>query len=212
MKSPHTIPLLVFAKAPIAGKVKTRLQPHCSAEQAVEIAKILLEDTLRQAIAHWPGPVILSVALDIQHEFVHAMSEKYAVPLVAQGTGNLGDRMSFALDQYGYPAAIIGSDAPHITKQSLTRAYQRLSNGNNVIGPSDDGGYYLIGLATACSALFQDIIWGGNAVLASTLERADQQSKHLHQLPPLNDVDTWPDLLAAAKVLPNLRHYLKTQQ
>jgi len=205
----NSIPLLVFAKAPIAGQVKTRLQAECSAQQAAEIAKILLEETLRQTTSNWPGKVIVSVALDISDEFMRALASKYNVTLVAQEDGDLGQSMLAAFDQYGYPAAIIGSDAPHLAAESLKQAFSYLVRGKNVIGPSLDGGYYLIGLVASYPDLFKEVEWGGKQVLATTLKKAQQQACVLSRLAPLNDVDTWADLVDASKQVPRLKQFLK---
>ena len=76
------IPLFLFAKAPIAGKVKTRLQSDCNADQAAEIAKVLLEESIIKAKEHWPGKLYLSVALDIDHPFLQKMLTKYSICLL----------------------------------------------------------------------------------------------------------------------------------
>ena len=198
------LPLLLFAKAPIAGKVKTRLQSHCSAEQASQIAEVLLEESIIQATKYWPGKVFLSVALDSEHPFLKRMCAQYSVDLVVQCAGDLGDKMSGAFESFGYPAAIMGCDAPHITGQDLLRAYHLLGENKPVLGPSDDGGYYFIGLSDSCPDLFNNIDWGTSSVLSTTLALASRRSLSFSMLEPLNDVDEWDDLLAVAKKIPNL--------
>ena len=198
------LPLMLFAKAPIAGKVKTRLQSHCSAEHAAKIAKVLLEESLIQATKYWPGKVILSVALDSEHPFLLSMCEKYSLELVVQCAGDLGQKMSATFDEFGYPAAIMGCDAPHIKAQDLQRAHQLLSAGQNVLGPSEDGGYYFIGLTSAQPVLFSGVEWGTSTVLETTLAHARKARVEFEMLSPLNDVDEWQDVQAVAKQLPNL--------
>jgi len=200
----QTHPLLLFAKAPIAGKVKTRLQTHCSPQQAASIAKVLLEESLIQATTYWPGKVYLSVALDSEHPFLQEMCAKYPVELVMQCTGDLGQKMSGAFDDFGYPAAIMGCDAPHIKAQDLQLAYQCLTQAQCVLGPSNDGGYYFIGLASAYPALFKDIAWGSDSVLSSTLVCAEKEQIDFKMLSPLNDVDEWQDVESVAQQLPTL--------
>jgi len=173
------IPLLLFAKAPIAGKVKTRLQSHCSAEQAAEIAKVLLEESIVKAKKFWPGTVYLSVALDMEHDFLQAMLKKYSIELVC-------------------------CDAPHILADDLKRAYTLLSEKKPVLGPSDDGGYYFIGLDKPQATLFSNIEWGTSSVLMATLKAAQQQMLDFTLLEPLNDVDEWQDLVAASGQIPSL--------
>jgi len=92
IKTVSDIPLLLFAKAPIAGKVKTRLQSHCSPEQAATIAEILLEESIVKATQAWPGEVFISVGLDIDHAFLQKMARQYPIKLTMQCDGDLGDR------------------------------------------------------------------------------------------------------------------------
>lgn len=199
-----TLPLLLFAKAPIAGRVKTRLQSHCSAEKAAEIAQVLLEESIIQATLHWPGQVYLSVALDAEHAFLQKMVAQYSLKLIMQCDGDLGEKMQGGFSDFGYPAAIMGCDAPHILADDLVRAHDLLLSGQAVLGPSEDGGYYFIGLPQAEAALFKGINWGTSGVLESTLIQANKNSVKFIMLEPLNDVDEWDDLLAAAKILPRL--------
>ena len=106
------IPLFIFAKVPIAGKVKTRLQSQCSAHQAAEIAKILLEESIRTVTKHWPGLVYLSVWLDSGHAFIQSMSNKYSIGVVEQSEGDLGQKMHRTFEHYGYPCLLYTSPSP----------------------------------------------------------------------------------------------------
>jgi len=205
---PTELPLLLFAKAPIAGKVKTRLQSHCSAEQAAMIAEVLLEESILQATKYWPGKVYLSVALDSEHPFLQKMCAKYSVELTQQCEGDLGAKMLGALEQFGYPAAIMGCDAPHIKGKDLARAHQLLIDDKPVLGPSEDGGYYLIGMPFNCSALFLGVEWGTSSVLSTTMDLASQNNVELVMLDSLNDVDEWDDLKAVAEKLPSLNTFV----
>ena len=205
------IPLLLFAKAPVASKVKTRLQPQCSAEQSADIAKILLQETLRKATQFWPGKVYLSVWPDQQNEFLQRMADLYTVELITQDSGDLGEKMYLAFERYGYPAAIIGCDAPHIDPLTFVQAYKYLSKGKNVIAAAEDGGYYFIGLAQPAAELFANIEWGQDEVLTQTMHRAQQQAVDFVQLKTLNDIDVWQDVIGAVKKLPALQVYLQQQ-
>lgn len=200
-----SIPLLLFAKAPIAGQVKTRLQPHCSDQQAAAIAQILLEQSIIKAKQYWPGIVYLSVWLDRDHEFLLQMSSKYSVPLVDQAEGDLGDKMHAAFEQFGYPAAILGCDAPHLQGPDLVVAYELLQKGQTVLGPALDGGYYFIGLHSGQSSIFTNMPWGTEQVLQRTLNAMRATPRFLAEL---NDVDRWEDLLEASNKLPALHQYL----
>jgi rSAM/selenodomain-associated transferase 1 len=199
------IPLILFAKAPIAGKVKTRLQSHCSARQAAEIAEILLQESIIKSAEFWPGPVILSVSLGQNHPFLQAMCSQYSLRAVSQCEGDLGAKMLGAFSDFGYPCAILGCDAPHVQGSDLQLAHQHLSQGRNVIGPSQDGGYYLIGLTGLQKSLFSDMPWGSDAILSKTLARSNPPFEFISEL---NDVDEWADLAAAEESLPRLKQYL----
>ena len=204
-------PLLLFAKTPIAGQVKTRLQPQCSAEQSADIAKILLQETLRKATQNWGGKVYLSVWPDQQNEFLRSMADRYRVELITQDSGDLGEKMQLAFERYGYPAAIIGCDAPHIAPSTLVQAYRVLTRGQNMVAAAEDGGYYFIGLAQPAKELFLEIEWGDNQVFSQTMLRARQQAMDFIQLKTLNDIDVWQDVLSAVKELPELQVYLQQQ-
>ena len=208
MEPNRDIPLVIFAKAPILDQVKTRLQPQLTPRQCTEVAQLLLQITIHKAVQYWPGEIILSAGLDARHPFLTKMATQHQLRIETQADGDLGQRMHHAMQQFGYPAAIIGSDIPQINQHVLKAAHTHLSDGDNVIGPSDDGGYYLIGLAQANPALFEQISWGGDKVLDQTLEKARILSLQLQQLNPINDVDTWFDLHRAAKEVPELQVYL----
>lgn len=205
------IPLLLFAKAPIAGKVKTRLMTNCSAEQAAEIAKELMRASIQRACECWPGDVYLSAWLDLDHHFFKHMLQHYPIRITQQCEGDLGEKMRHALTTFGYPAAVMGCDAPHTKGATLQQAYSLMQHGESVIGPSDDGGYYFLGLCQAADGLFTDKPWGTDQVLEKTLASANHAELKLSRLPRLNDVDEWQDLLDASAQLPSLREYLHAQ-
>ena len=207
----NNIPLLLFAKAPVAGRVKTRLTTHCSPVQAAEIAEILIETSLLAATQHWPGKVYLSIWQDQKNNFINAMLEKHSVDFLPQVAGDLGAKMHASFEQVGYPAAIMGCDAPLITSTTFEYAYQLLSQGKNVIGPSEDGGYYLIGLNQAYPELFSNISWGTEVVLNETIEVADNNTIELNQLAHSFDIDRWSDITQAVELIPQLKRYLVSQ-
>jgi len=205
------IPLLLFAKAPIAGKVKTRLVPDCSPQQAAEIAKILLDEAARVASEYWPGQVKLAVWLDQDDAYIQSVAHRYSLQIVAQPAGHLGEKMHGCFEAFGYPAAIMGCDAPHVLGTTLLDTHRNLSDGQSVLAPSDDGGYYLIGLSESSPTLFNGIRWGGETVLKDTLQKAEQQPARIELLPSLNDIDTWQDVLAVVDQLPRLAAFLQSE-
>lgn len=206
--SGSSIPLLLFAKAPIAGKVKTRLQSHCSADQAADIAEALLDESLRTACSHWPGNVFVSTWLDSRHPRLQEVCKRHDVQILKQCEGDLGVKMNHAFGEYGYPLAIMGSDAPHIAPQTLLHLHELLSCGQAAIGPSLDGGYYIIGLSLPAPFLFQNMPWGQDQVLSLTRQYAQENGLELVELQALQDIDEWPDLLATLERLPRLKRYL----
>lgn len=205
------IPLILFAKAPIAGKVKTRLTSHCSDQQAADIAERLMQASIQRACEVWPGKVFLSVWLDHDHPFFIEMQRQYQIDILHQCDGDLGEKMRDALETLGYPAAVMGCDAPHISRESLQRAFRELAEGRSVIGPALDGGYYLLGLGERADALFRNKPWGQDKVLAQTIASSNKLELELHHLSVLNDVDEWPDLLDVLEELPTLETYLEDQ-
>lgn len=205
------IPLLLFAKAPIPGRVKTRLQSHCSPEQAARVAELLLEACLQNVCAHWPGKVYISTWLDADHPFLAAMCRRFEVTLLKQCEGDLGAKMQHAFEQHGYPMAIMGCDAPHVSKDSLESLHHALLNDQSVIGPSLDGGYYIIGLSQGAPFLFDDMPWGGERVLEQCRSAAIDNDLPLCELAALQDIDEWSDLLSALPYLPQVAQYLQEQ-
>ncbi len=202
---------MLFAKAPIAGHVKTRLQTHCNAQQAADIAEILLEATVERVCESWPGSVFISTWLDAEHSSLVRISRQFSIPIVNQCEGDLGVKMRDAFNRFGYPMAIIGSDAPHTAPRSLHQLHDNLKNGRSTIGPSHDGGYYLIGLCQKSDYLFEGVNWGTNSVLNTTREKAKRSQLSFDELDYLADVDEWNDVLSVSVVIPKLNAYLIDQ-
>jgi len=209
-KNSSDIPLVMFAKAPIAGQVKTRLTPHCSYEQAAAIAEILLQESLSKVVKYWPGQVYLSIWQYNEHPFIKSMIERFNIELLSQVEGDLGAKMLSTFYQLEGPAAIMGCDAPLVSEGALKLAHTLLSDDQNVIGPSEDGGYYLIGLSEPKDILFDGVSWGHDSVLKETLKLATTNHIELHKLPTSFDIDHWTDVLRASKQLPTLHTYIDT--
>lgn len=202
------IPLILFAKAPIAGKVKTRLATHCSSQQCADIAQILLEITIQKAIEFWPGRVVLSVFLDPQHPFLKNMLEQYNLELSLQIDGDLGVKMAAALNDYGYPVAVMGCDVPQLPVDVLQQAHKVLARNEEVIGPAQDGGFYFLGVNQNSQDLLSKQKWGDDTVLQTTLTLAARYRRRFEQLTQLRDIDVWDDLVLASEQVPALKAYL----
>jgi len=190
-----TLPLTlaVFAKAPAPGRVKTRLRPALDDEQAARLAAAFVRDTLHKAARLGP-PVTVYYAGD------RALLTPLAPPDVRwaeQGGGDLGARMA----RVPAPCLILGADSPHLPLPLLRAALAALPLYDVVLGPAEDGGYYLIGLRAPQPALFEEVAWSTGEVLAQTLARADALGLAVHQTPPWYDLDTPADLHRLARDL-----------
>ena len=196
--------LIIFAKAPVPGYVKTRLVPGVSPNKAASIYKRLLSRTLNLANQTDFSSIQVWVDGDIQHEFFKNMKKRYGYKLSHQTGRDLGVRMSNAfravLRNYSQ-ALLIGGDCVNLRLSDLRQARSYLEYGHDVVlGPAADGGYYLIGLRENNPRLFQNIKWGNEIVTKQTLSRINAQNLKLALLPQRNDLDESKDLLAYFQV------------
>lgn len=201
-------PILVFAKAPEPGKVKTRLCPPLSPEEAAALHRNLVRHTLRTAIRAELGPVSLYCAPDTDHPFFQHCARDYGIELRPQTGRDLGARMAGALAQTlqsAEQALLIGSDCPSLTETDLAAAGRALRDGRDaVLGPAEDGGYVLIGLRRPQPTLFTSMHWGGSTVLDATRQRLLELNLSWEELPPRWDLDRPDDLLRLRRELPGL--------
>jgi hypothetical protein len=203
--------LILFAKQPIAGQVKTRLQPDYSPERAAEIAAFMIRATVELAVSAWPGDVALHTWPDIDHPLFQELAREFHIRLAPQAGGDLGARMLSALregaERHGC-AAVMGCDVPHCGWDVLDQANDWLARGKNVLGPTEDGGYYFIGLQEERPELFENMPWGSNQVLAMTLARAEESGVEFDLLAKLRDIDTARDLWLIAQKYEPLKQFL----
>ena len=190
--------LLIFAKAPVPGRVKTRLAGRLGARGAARCYRQLLRRTLALARAARLCPVELWCAPDARHGFFAACRREYGVRLRRQCAGDLGKRMSHAFERVstgsGY-AVLIGGDCASVGPAELRAAFGQLAAGRDaVLGPAADGGYVLLGLRRPCPSLFRGIAWSTPAVLAATRRRLHRAGLDWIELPAGWDVDTPADL------------------
>lgn len=188
-----TRPLLIFAKAPVAGTVKTRLIPALGAEGARDLYIELLERTLRRT-AGWPGPRVLYCAPDSTAAYFTEAAERHRLQLRTQRGADLGARMQSAFEDNPDGALLIGSDCPELQLEHLQRAERALADHEVAILPSEDGGYVLIGLRQPCSAPFDGMSWSHADVLSDTRQRLDAARLSLWVGPTLWDVDEAGDV------------------
>jgi hypothetical protein len=201
----HDAALVIFAKAPIAGQVKTRLCPPLAPDEAATLHGSFVLDTLertRLAVAQFKLPCdrYLACAPSSTHVFFRIMEERHRVRLIDQEGDDLGQRMTRALEAMfarGYQRAlIVGTDVPSLPLEYYQQALGRLEQHDLVLGPAQDGGYYLIGLKKPAPALFEKIPWSTDRVLALTCEHAGRLGLSHALLPEWRDVDTVDDLRA----------------
>jgi len=189
--------LLVFCKAPIAGQVKTRLQPELSAEQAMQAHIELTIITLERACKTPLCPVVLCCAPDSDHAFFQQCADKHPLTLTSQNGKDLGERMHNAITQALLQyrnALLMGCDCPSLTVDDLRHSLIALQNGNDVvIAPAEDGGYVMIGLNRPQPVLFGGMVWGVDSVMNETRQRIIKAELTLHELGNQWDVDKIDD-------------------
>jgi rSAM/selenodomain-associated transferase 1 len=206
--------ILIFAKAPQPGAVKTRLIPALGAQGAATLHAQLVEHTLAMVCAAGTGRVELHCAPNTSNPFFRFCSAKYGIALAAQSDGDLGERMfdafSEALNTTSH-VILVGTDCPALTVSYLIEALEALRDGSDaVFVPAEDGGYALIGLGKCDARLFEGISWGGSQVMAQTRGRLRELRWRWRELDPLWDVDRPADYqrLLQSGLLPAVRAHV----
>ena len=202
--APH-VALVIFAKAPIPGQVKTRLCPPLTPDEATTLHGSFVLDTLERtktAVATLKLPIdrYLACAPSATHVFFKIMEERQGVKLIDQVGADLGARMSQSfqiLFSQGYrQVVLIGTDVPTLPLDHVKQALTALENHDLVLGPALDGGYYLIGLKRMAPGLFTHIPWSTDQVLRLTQEKAATIGLKTSLIQPWRDVDSLADLEA----------------
>ena len=201
--------LLVFAKAPVPGQVKTRMQPHLSTAQSAQLHRRLVEHCLHSCSSLPWAQLQLWVGSDhpwwAQLQLVTSLSVHY------QQGEDLGARMAGAVasaanDELGL--ILIGTDCPDISGDYLRAAGAALQQHDVVLGPAEDGGYVLIGFSMQhrerYAAVFAGVDWSTDKVLAQTRQRLVQQQLRWAELPVLCDIDRPEDLPLLQRHFPDL--------
>lgn len=193
----NTTHILVFAKAPIPGRVKTRLIPALGAAGAARLARRMLDHTLDQALDARIGPVELCASPAMSAPDWADYPLPPGVQTSAQGEGDLGARLARAalrhLDHDGR-VLLIGTDCPGLTARHLRDAAAALDSHEAVIHPALDGGYPLLGLRAFHPSLFTDIPWSTPAVAELTLARMQSLEWCVWVGEELADIDEPADL------------------
>ena len=195
--------LIVFAREPLPGEVKTRLAATVGDRVAAELYEQMLQDVL-EAVQQLNG-VNLVVYWSCKEQSLPELAKKYHCSSRIQRSGDLGQRMQAAFAEMFADGCkvccIIGSDAPDLPLPYIVEAYQLLAvpETDVVFGPSRDGGYYLLGLRQLLPQLLMDIPWSSAAVLERSLAVAREAGLTTVLLPEWQDIDTVEDLQAFQK-------------
>ena len=191
--------LAIMAKAPIAGTVKTRLLPYLSAEDAAELARSLLLDQLNHLCAIEAADLYVAFT-PLQEEARMKQLAPAPFQLFSQSEGDLGVRMQNVFTQLfgkGHQAIVlIGADLMPVPFEYFAQAYDYLDGPEPrvVLGPSRDGGYYLVGLNRPMPAMFENMIWSHDQVFTQTVTKLADLGIEPRQLPIWFDIDTPDDL------------------
>lgn len=194
MKGPMKISsLIIMAKEPVVGLTKTRLCPPLELDQAANLYEVLLKDTIN--LVKEIEEIDLAIAVtppESTDYFNHlAPPDTYLIPVAC---ANIGGCLNQVLDQLlkkGYTQVFaLNSDSPSLPPEYIQEAVLRLKTHDLVLGPADDGGYYLIGIKKSLPSLFTNIEWSTDQVLAQTLTQADKLGLSVKLLPSWYDVDT----------------------
>jgi len=195
--SPGLCALAVMTKAPRAGRVKTRLTPPLSPEEAAALNTCFLRDTAAAILLTADGKRASGIAvytpIGAEAAYVGILPDGFT--LVPQRGEAFGERLTAATEdllQLGFDSlCLIDSDSPTVPARAFTEAVNFLAQNKDsvVLGPSDDGGYYLIGLKKTHNRLFEAIDWSTELVLEQTIEAAREIDVPVHVLPTWYDVD-----------------------
>lgn len=190
--------IIIFVKNPEIGKAKTRIAATAGVEKALKIYELLLSLT---------KDVVKDLNVQKHLFYTHFVNNgddwsndefsKYI-----QKDTDLGGKMKDAFTRVlkvNDKVVIIGSDCPKISKEIINDAFDALNNKDVVIGPTDDGGYYLLGIKKLIPELFDNMVFSTSSVFNDTLKRIKDLSLTHHILPKLNDVDYYEDWVAYQK-------------
>lgn len=189
--------IIVMARAPRPGEGKTRLRVALSDDACLRLQEAFLRDAVEVALEAQLGPVHLAYTPDDAAPWTEAEFGGRIAPFPQRGAG-LGERMLTALrhvEARGFaPLLMIGTDAPLLQPRHLREALSAVADADLCLGPSADGGYYLLACRAVQPQLFEDVPWGTDRVLETTLRLAAQSGLRSSLIETLYDIDTPDDL------------------
>ncbi|CAN5307973.1 TIGR04282 family arsenosugar biosynthesis glycosyltransferase [soil metagenome] len=210
--------IIIMAKVPRAGNVKTRLQPYLSPAQCVALSEAFLEDAINKAQSRTNDLIIAFSPSSERDYFTKFENKKFT--LVAQTGKNLGGKMfnafQFAFEHDSDAVVMIGTDSPTFPSEFIDSAFENLQNSDAVLGESENGGFYLIGLRTLRKEIFADVEWSSAKTFEQTTQNIKNIELKLFRLPIWFDVDVPEDLFKLrndltenSDIAPKTFHWLK---
>ena len=199
--------LVLFTKAPRLGSVKTRLQPELTPEQSLVLFRAMVEDMVSQ----FDDVGFCDVKIFFYPANAHGEMKNWLgdqLDYFPQHGKDLGEKMHNAIAEMlnlKYDKVVlVGSDIPTLDSITIVRAFTNLDNYDVALGPSKDGGYYLIGMKKPYPALFQDMAWSTSLVLQQTIQKVRKAQLDIVQLEVKSDIDSYVEVV-------ELWNYLKKQ-
>ena len=215
--------VIVFAKAPMPGRCKTRLARRVGPVLAARYYQAMTEQVIAHATRQAPGRVVLACAPDTRHPLFSRLARRYGCSLVRQSRGTLGQRMADALNQHqrhDAGAVVIGTDQPDLAGLPLAEVLALLdATVDMLMAPTHDGGYWLIGGRRTPRGVFQGVAWSTPRVARQTRAAMRSRALRWREGPSMRDIDDYRDWcaqprdqrsrLARAAVMPGLaRRYV----
>lgn len=187
--------LLIFAKQPISGQVKTRLTPPLTGQQAATLYALAQGETIRR-LQHVNYTTVICYSGDKNY-----FQQRYPeCQLMAQGDGDLGQRLqrmiSHQFDHNVDKVCVVGTDSPDLPPDWVLKAFDQLNCCDAVTIPALDGGYVLLGARRDCAPLFEQITWSSAEVLPQTRQRAKESGYSYREIEQWQDIDDLPSLRA----------------
>ena len=197
--------LIIFSKAPIPGEVKTRLCPPLTPDEAASLHGSMVLDLLERTKRCQGVHRILACSPSLDHPFFKTVGSRHGIQLINQAGEDLGSRMDHAI-QAGFSQGfknviLIGTDIPSLQPSIVKAAQDQLIDHDVVLGPTYDGGYYLIGLRHPQAELFTDLPWSTDQVCSLTRTKAETLGLSVGDLQHERDLDTLADLQRHIQVL-----------
>lgn len=202
--------VIQFAKFPVKGNVKTRLQPLLGEDGCYEFHQRLTRHMAQQLVQSKFFSVLALDQLQAHNMLSEPLND---LPIILQKGDTLGERMMNAMTwgfSHAHKVLIVGSDAPILNETYLLKASNALDTHSHVFYPAEDGGYVMIGATLIEPSIFKNIPWGTQDVMAMTQARLNTSSHTVAYLETLWDVDVAEDFSRCEQVFPMLTHNIKS--